>query len=100
MSQSRQCCDCRRSHRRFYSAPARQNPAGKIASGLEQLVQQGRARLINRYVSVTEEKNCFAASDVVLLPYLNHFRNQRRAFARDGGVAGRLLFRMNNCLED
>ena len=57
----------------FLLCAGRQNPAGKIASGLEQLVQQGRARLINRYVSVTEEKNCFAASDVVLLPYLNHF---------------------------
>jgi len=49
------------------------NPAGETASGLEALVRQGRACLINRYVSVAEEKNCFAASDVVLLPYLNHF---------------------------
>ncbi len=29
--------------------------------------------LINRYVSDDEEKLCFAASEVVLLPYLNHF---------------------------
>jgi glycosyltransferase involved in cell wall biosynthesis len=57
----------------FLFCVGQQNPTGKTASGLEQLVQQGRARLINRYVSVTEEKNCFAASDVVLLPYLNHF---------------------------
>ena len=57
----------------FLLCAGRQNPTGKTASGLEQLVQQGRARLINRYVTVTEEKNCFAASDVVLLPYLNHF---------------------------
>ena len=49
------------------------NPAGETAGGLKQLVHQGRACLINRYVSVAEEKNCFAASDVVLLPYLDHF---------------------------
>jgi glycosyltransferase involved in cell wall biosynthesis len=49
------------------------NPTGETAGGLEQLVRQGRACLINRYVSMAEEKNCFAASDVVLLPYLNHF---------------------------
>ena len=49
------------------------NPTGETAGGLEQLVRQDRACLINRYVSVAEEKDCFAASDVVLLPYLNHF---------------------------
>jgi glycosyltransferase involved in cell wall biosynthesis len=57
----------------FLLCAGQQNPTGKTANGLEQLIQQGRARLINRYVSVAEEKNCFAASDVVLLPYLNHF---------------------------
>ena len=57
----------------FLLCAGRQNPAGKTASGLAQLVQQGRARPINRYVSLAEEKYCFAASDIVLLPYLNHF---------------------------
>jgi glycosyltransferase involved in cell wall biosynthesis len=57
----------------FLLCAGQQNPAGETASGLEQLVLQGRARLINRYISVAEEKNCFAASDAVLLPYLNHF---------------------------
>jgi glycosyltransferase involved in cell wall biosynthesis len=57
----------------FLLCAGQQNPVGETASGLEQLVQQGRACLINRYVSVAEEKNCFAASDIVLLPYLNHF---------------------------
>ncbi len=37
------------------------------------MAAQNRALLINRYVSDDEEKLCFAASDVVLLPYLNHF---------------------------
>ena len=57
----------------FLLCAGQQNPTGETASGLEQLIGQGRACLINRYVSVAEEKNCFAASDVVLLPYLNHF---------------------------
>ena len=34
---------------------------------------KGRARVINRYVSSDEEKQLFAASDVVLLPYRRHF---------------------------
>lgn len=49
------------------------NPTGETARELEQLVRQNRARFINRYVSEAEEKMCFAASDAVLLPYLNHF---------------------------
>lgn len=57
----------------FLLCAGRQNPAGETARGLEQLIRQNRAQLINRYVSVAEEKELFAASDVVLLPYLNHF---------------------------
>ena len=57
----------------FLLCAGQQNPAGETARGLEHLARQNRARLINRYVSVAEEKNCFAASDLVLLPYLNHF---------------------------
>ena len=57
----------------FLLCAGQQNPTGEIANGLEQLVRENRAMLINRYVSIAEEKNCFAASDVVLLPYLNHF---------------------------
>jgi glycosyltransferase involved in cell wall biosynthesis len=57
----------------FLLCAGQQNPVGETASGLEQLIRQGRAQLMNHYVSVAEEKNCFAASDFVLLPYLNHF---------------------------
>ena len=57
----------------FLFCAGRQNPAGKTAAGLMQLVRQDRARLLDRYVTVEEEKLCFAASDAVLLPYLNHF---------------------------
>ncbi len=57
----------------FLLCAGQQNPGGETARGLEKLIQQNRARLINRYVSEAEEKDCFAASDVILLPYLNHF---------------------------
>ena len=57
----------------FLLCAGRQNPAGQTAAGLAQLVRQNRARLMDRYVTVAEEKLCFAASDAVLLPYLNHF---------------------------
>jgi glycosyltransferase involved in cell wall biosynthesis len=57
----------------FLLCAGKQDPAGETAQGLAQLAAQNRALLINRYVSDEEEKLCFAASDVVLLPYLNHF---------------------------
>ena len=57
----------------FLLCAGQQNPAGKTATGLAQLVRQNRARLLDRYVTVEEEKMCFTASDAVLLPYLNHF---------------------------
>jgi len=57
----------------FLLCAGRQNPSGKTAAGLAQLVRQNRARRLDRYVSVEEEKMCYAASDAVLLPYLNHF---------------------------
>ncbi len=49
------------------------NPEGDTARDLDILAGQGRAHLINRYVSTEEEKLSFAASDVVLLPYVHHF---------------------------
>lgn len=39
---------------------------------LEELRAQGRAAIINRYVSAEEEKQLFAACDMVLLPYIHH----------------------------
>lgn len=57
----------------FLLCAGQQNPTGETAKGLEKLVAQNRALLINRYVSMDEEKLCFAASDMVLLPYINHF---------------------------
>lgn len=49
------------------------NPQGETARGLELLVRAQRAKLVNRYVTVAEEQISFAASDVVLLPYVHHF---------------------------
>ncbi|MGO8836659.1 MAG: glycosyltransferase family 4 protein [Limisphaerales bacterium] len=57
----------------FLLCGGQQDPTGETAHGLEELVRQHRARLINRYISTEEEKACFIASDVVVLPYLNHF---------------------------
>jgi glycosyltransferase involved in cell wall biosynthesis len=57
----------------FLLCAGQQNPVGETAAGLAQLVRQNRARLLDRYVSLEEEKLCLAASDTVLLPYLNHF---------------------------
>jgi len=53
--------------------------AGRIAEdseilhGIRQLTQQGRATVLNRYVSKADEQLCFAATDVVVLPYVRHF---------------------------
>ncbi len=57
----------------FLLCAGQQNPTGETARGLEELARRNQARLINRYVSAEEERACFAASDVVLLPYMNHF---------------------------
>jgi glycosyltransferase involved in cell wall biosynthesis len=44
-----------------------------IGQGLERLVGEGRAKVINRYIFNEEERQLFAASDAVLLPYRRHF---------------------------
>jgi glycosyltransferase involved in cell wall biosynthesis len=44
----------------------------QLARDLETLRTQGRAEIVNRYVSAEEEKQLFAACDAVLLPYIRH----------------------------
>jgi glycosyltransferase involved in cell wall biosynthesis len=44
----------------------------EIKAALSELVQRKQAAVIDRYVSEHEEKQLFAASDVVLLPYIGH----------------------------
>jgi glycosyltransferase involved in cell wall biosynthesis len=50
-----------------------QPPEARTRRDLEKLCREGRARVIDRYVSAEEEKLLFAAADFVLLPYLGHF---------------------------
>ena len=57
----------------FLLCAGRQPDDRDVAQGLARLVEAGRACVINRYVSNSEEKQLFAASDVVLLPYRRHF---------------------------
>lgn len=45
----------------------------EFAQSLRDLEAAGRARVLNRYVSDAEEQLCFAAADVVLMPYVNHY---------------------------
>jgi hypothetical protein len=60
-----------------------------IVRGLETLVAQGRARVVSRYIFEAEEKLLFAASDIVLLPYIKHFGNSA-VLSRAGG-AGKMV---------
>ena len=45
----------------------------RLLAGLSELKNKGIAILLNRYISDEKEKLCFAASDIVLLPYVKHF---------------------------
>ncbi len=44
-----------------------------LLRGSAELAAQGRALVLNRYVTQEEEELCFAAADIVLLPYCGHF---------------------------
>ncbi len=46
-----------------------------VKEGLETLVREDRAQVLSRYIFEEEEKQLFAACDVVLLPYIRHFGN-------------------------
>lgn len=57
----------------FLLCAGQQDPEGAVARGLNELLRQRRALVINRFVTPAEEELCFAACDAVLLPYLGHF---------------------------
>lgn len=57
----------------FLFCAGRQPDDREVAEDLARLTEQGRACVINRYVTDDEEKQVFAASDAVLLPYRKHF---------------------------
>ena len=44
----------------------------RLARELAALRAEGRAEIVNRYVTAEEEKQLFAACDAVLLPYIRH----------------------------
>lgn len=85
--------------------------AGRIAKdqellkGLSQLEKQGRAKVLDRYVSDSEESLCFCASDVVLLPYIKHFGSSgvlslsaaagKMVIASDDGLVGQRVRKHN-----
>jgi glycosyltransferase involved in cell wall biosynthesis len=48
-------------------------PDSDTSRDLNELKAQGRATVMDRYVSDAERSLCFCASDVVLLPYVEHF---------------------------
>ena len=86
----------------------------ELLEGTNDLVKKGIAKVLNRYVSDAEEELCFAACDVVLLPYVKHFGSSgvlsmssaagKMVIASDEGLLGRrvrsgdlgLLFRSKN----
>lgn len=45
----------------------------RLLTDLNRLEGAGRATLLDRYVSDSEQQACFCAADAVLLPYINHF---------------------------
>ncbi len=57
----------------FLLCAGQQPPDRALAAALAALTNQGRALVLDRYLSTAEEELCFCASDVVLLPYLHHF---------------------------
>ena len=63
----------RKGENMFLLIAGKQNPPPPVKRGIDQLVQEKRALLLDRYVSNAEKKLCFQAADGVLVPYLNHF---------------------------
>jgi glycosyltransferase involved in cell wall biosynthesis len=76
-------------------------PDTETARGLKVLKEQGRATVLDRYVSESEQGLCFGASDVVLLPYIEHFGSSgvlslsaaagRMVIASDEGLLARRI---------
>jgi glycosyltransferase involved in cell wall biosynthesis len=76
-------------------------PDPETTRGLKTLKERGRATVLDRYVSESEQSLCFAASDVVLLPYIEHFGSSgvlslasaagRMVIASDEGLLARRI---------
>jgi len=89
----------------FLLCAGKQPEDSGLAGDLEKLASQGRAILINRYVSTEEEQMVFAACDFVLLPYIGHFGSSgvlaraagagKPVIASDEQLVGRLTRQYN-----
>ena len=76
-------------------------PDPETSRSLMALKEQGRASILDRYVSDSEQSLCFSASDVVLLPYIEHFGSSgvlslsaaagRMVIASDEGLLARRI---------
>jgi len=90
-----------RDSRAFLLVAGRQAPGPDVQRGLDRLQRDGRAAVLNRYVSGEEEQLCFRAADWILLPYVNHFGTsgvlsramavQRPVIVSDEQLLGRLV---------
>lgn len=85
--------------------------AGKISrdsellKGLSQLEKRGMAKVLDRYISDSDESLCFCASNVVLLPYIKHFGSSgvlslsaaagKMVIASDDGLVGQRVRKHN-----
>ena len=89
----------------FLLCAGQQSDESPVKTGLETLIREGRAQVISRYIFEEEEKLLFAASDVVLLPYIKHFGNSavlsraagagKMVIASDEELVGRLVRKYN-----
>jgi glycosyltransferase involved in cell wall biosynthesis len=59
--------------RAFLLCAGKQPADRSLRLQMDRLVALGHAKVIDRYVSSEEERLCFAAADIVLLPYVGHF---------------------------
>jgi len=59
----------------FLLCAGRQNRDLDTLNETLKLEKQGRAKILNRYISDEEEGLCFRAADYILVPYLSHFGN-------------------------
>jgi len=71
-----------------------QDPA--LSHGAAGLEARGQARVLNRYLTPEEEELCFAAADVVLLPYQGHFGSS--AVLSRAAAAGKVVIASNEGL--
>ena len=68
----------------------------QLLKGLAALTEEGRALVFDRYVTSKEEELCFAAADVVLLPYVGHFGSS--AVLSRAAAAGKMVVSTNEGL--